>query len=127
MANVTPIIPNVTVKIQYGSDLQFDPDPPLVRPGDFVEFQLVMADPTDSAKVFFDPFNPIYLDSTQTSAWRQVSNTVPSGTYSFNVEVNRLMQDLGESGRALSPGKMGPKNKQTKTGELDVTTDPPKK
>jgi hypothetical protein len=120
---------NVTVTIQFGVLLQYDPSR-FVRPGDTVTFRL--ADSTDSATVFFDPFNPIQLNSTQTSAWRQVSNTAPSGTYSFNVEVNGPTQDLGESGSVVSPGKVSPGkvspgNKETKTGELDVTTDPPKK
>ncbi len=120
MANVTP---TVTVKIQFGVPLQYDPSP-FVQPGDFVQFLLVAEDPTDSATVSFAPFsNPIQLNSTHSSVLQWVPDAAMSGQYKLIVNVTRGGMNVtrGNMGEALRRGG----NHEVRTGDLDVTTEPP--
>lgn len=93
-------------------------DPPryYVRPGAVVTFELT--DPTltatvdfDSSRCCFSNSDPITLNSSNPTSSRTVSQNATGG-YQFNMSFSGGRQD----------GKV---SKESKVGDLDVTTDPP--
>jgi hypothetical protein len=95
------------------SDANESNDPPryYVRPGAVVTFEL--ADPTLTATVDFDPSrccfsssDPLTLNSGNPTGSRTVSENA-TGDYPFNMTFS------------------GGRGKESKVGDLDVTTDPP--
>ena len=90
-----------------------------VRPGGVVTFEL--ADPTltatvdfDSSRCCFSNSKPITLSGSNPSESRTVSENATGG-YQFNMSFG------GGSGSMRHPGG----NKESKVGDLDVTTEPP--
>ena len=113
---------NITVYIQSNEDLRYSPGP-AVQQGDTVTFQLVnipgkVEVDFEDGRSCLTPPGPITLNGGNlltSSAQETVSLTAPRGQYPFTVQI---FGDQDQEAR-----RKGGEH-ETKTGGLDVTTDP---
>lgn len=107
-----------TIYIGLDDTATYDPDPPVVQPGDSVTFVLV--DRRDQVTVDFGPNSPFMVYSLQidgphltVSPPREIRSNASDGRYNFTANP------------AGPRGPIGPDQPGTVTGGLEVSRDPP--